>query len=254
MKIRVLGCYGNVTQKHRTTAYLINDRVLFDAGAVTEALSPIELRNITHVVVSHIHLDHVKGLCFLAEQLSMTEDHRVTVAGDREVLECLSRYVFNDVLWPDFTAIPDRNSPAISLQTMHPSSHTYVAGLRVEVIPVHHRIHTTGFLIKEGAKTVMMTSDTGTTERIWEIAALDEDLKLIIAHVAFPSRLNNLAATAGHMTLSTLLERIDTYGLHHVPCYVAHMKSMFVEEIVQEIEKTRRSQLFVLKQDSVITV
>jgi 3',5'-cyclic-nucleotide phosphodiesterase len=249
MKLEVLGCYGNVTERCRTSAFLINDRVLFDAGTVTEVLSLERLRGISHVCLSHIHLDHVKGLCSLAEELSMVEGQRLTVAADEQVIEALSKHVFNNLLWPDFTAIPDKERGVIRPQAM---DHNYadIAGLRVKPVPVNHRIYTTAFIIKEDAKTIMMTSDTGMTEQFWEAAKGEEHVEFIIVHVAFPNRLFNLASMAGHMTLSVLLDRIDTYRLHHIPFYVAHMKSMFEEEVRGEIKEANRQNIRVLEQGS----
>jgi hypothetical protein len=56
------------------------------------------------------------------------------------------------------------------------------------------------------------------------------------------------------MTLSMLLDRIDTFGLHHVPIYIAHMKSMFEPEIRREIKKAGRQNLRLLKQGSVLYI
>lgn len=254
MRIEILGCCGDRARDRRTTAYLINGHVLFDAGTVTEVLSPERLGKISHVCLSHINLDHVKGLCFLGEELALLGGHRVTVAGDRKVLDDLSKHVFNDALWPDFTAIPNGCEPVIEIQVMEPDGFTDIGCLRVRPVPVQHPISTTGFVIREGRKTVMMSSDTGLTDEFWRVAVSENDLKLVIAHVPFPNRLADLAASCGHMTLSVLLERIDTYALHHVPIYVTHMKSMFVEEITEEIRAAGRENLLVLEQGSELTI
>ena len=66
------------------------------------------LRQISHVCVSHIHLDHINGLCYLGEVLSMFDGQQLIVAADEPVIEGLSKHVFNNLLWPDFTAIPNR--------------------------------------------------------------------------------------------------------------------------------------------------
>jgi ribonuclease BN (tRNA processing enzyme) len=253
MKIEVLGCYGNVTRRRRATSFLVNDKVLFDAGCVTEVLPLERLRQISHVCVSHIHLDHVNGLCYLAEVLSMSEGSRLTVAADEPVIEALSKDLFNNLLWPDFTAIPDRERAVVRLEKMG-EDFTPIADLRVKPIPVEHRIYTTGFVVREGPKAIMMTSDTGATDQFWKTAAQTDGLELIIAHVAFPSRLPELARRAGHMTPSTLFDRIDAYGLQDIPLYVSHMKSMFEREIRSEIRKADRGNLRVLKQGSILYV
>jgi ribonuclease BN (tRNA processing enzyme) len=252
MKVEILGCSGNVTRNHRATAYLVNDSVLFDAGTVTDALAPARSERISHVFLSHAHLDHVKGLCSLAEEFSMKEGQHVTVLGHEQVLDTVSRHLFNGRLWPDFRIIPDKEAPAVRLEAMNPLEYIFVDGLRVKAIPVRHCVHTCGFLLKEGASSVMFTSDTGMTDQFWGEAQRDKHLKFIIAHVAFPDRLSGLAATSGHMTPSVLLNRIDTYCLHHIPFYLAHMKTFFGREIRSEIATARRQNIHVLKQGSVL--
>jgi cAMP phosphodiesterase len=253
MKLEILGCYGNVTDRCYTTAYLINDSVLFDAGTVAKVLSPARLKQISHVFISHIHLDHIKGLCVLAERLSMMENQHMTVAADKQVIKDISEHVFNDFLWPDFTTIPDKKRAVVKLKVMR-QGYTTVADLKVKPVPVTHKIHTTGFVIKEKDKAIMITSDTGVTEKFWQVARREKHLAFIIAHVTFPNRLSDLAVLSGHMTLSMLLDRIDTFGLHHVPIYIAHMKSMFEPEIRREIKKAGRQNLRLLKQGSVLYI
>lgn len=181
----------------------------------------------------------------------MSDGQRVTVTADKQVIAALSEQVFNNLLWPDFTAIPDKKRAVVRLKVMGPG-YTTIAGLRVKPVPVNHTIHTTGFMVKEGSQTIMMTSDTGLTEQFWQAARSEKHLKFIIVHVAFPGRLLNLALMSGHMTPAMLLERIDTFGLHQVPFYIAHMKSMFETEIRKEIKKAGRQNLRFLKQGSVL--
>jgi cAMP phosphodiesterase len=254
MKIEVLGCYGNVTYRCRTSAFLVNDRLLLDAGTVTEILPPERLQKISHVCISHVHLDHVKGLCSLAEELSMYDDRRITVLADESVLEDLSRYVFNDIIWPDFTAIPSKTDPVVLFQPLKPSEPLPIGTMTVRAIPVAHKIRATGFLVSEGNKAIMLTSDTGITEQFWETARTEIAPEFIIAHVAFPNRMSALATMAGHMTLSVLLDQIDRHGLQHIPVYVAHMKSMFEGEIRSEIKSAGREKIRPLEQGSVLFV
>jgi len=59
MKIRVLGAYGAEGLGQRPTAFLVNERILVDAGTVGGALTAAEQRLIQHALISHAHLDHV---------------------------------------------------------------------------------------------------------------------------------------------------------------------------------------------------
>ena len=70
MKVRVLGAFGSEALGQRPSAFLINDKVLIDAGTVTGALTVPEQLDIEHAVISHSHLDHIAGLVYLTETLA----------------------------------------------------------------------------------------------------------------------------------------------------------------------------------------
>ena len=76
MKIRVLGAFGSEGQGQRPSAFLINDRVLVDAGTVPGALTVAEQGEIEHALLSHVHLDHVVGLAFLTDMLAAADNRR----------------------------------------------------------------------------------------------------------------------------------------------------------------------------------
>jgi glyoxylase-like metal-dependent hydrolase (beta-lactamase superfamily II) len=73
MKIRVLGAYGAEGLGQRPTSFLVNDRILIDAGTVGGALTMPEQTLIEHALITHSHLDHVAGLAFLTETLAFSE-------------------------------------------------------------------------------------------------------------------------------------------------------------------------------------
>src|SRR5437667_5099129 len=107
MKIQVLGAFGSEGLGQRPSALLVNDRILVDAGTVPGALTVDEQLDIEHAVLSHPHLDHVAGLAFLTDTLAGAGVRRpVTAASVPPVIDALRRHAFNNVLWPDFSAIP----------------------------------------------------------------------------------------------------------------------------------------------------
>ena len=69
MPIRVLGCSGSIAAGCRTTAFLLDDDVLIDAGTGVGDLGLDELARIDHILLSHSHLDHVLGVPLLADSV-----------------------------------------------------------------------------------------------------------------------------------------------------------------------------------------
>ena len=69
MRIKVLCCSGGIGPGLRTTALLVNDETLVDAGTGVGDLSLSRMRRIRRVLLTHAHLDHVCGLAFMADNL-----------------------------------------------------------------------------------------------------------------------------------------------------------------------------------------
>ena len=69
MRIRVLGCSGGIGSGSRTTALLIDDDVLIDAGTGIGDLELEDIDPIRHVFLTHAHLDHIAGLPMLADRV-----------------------------------------------------------------------------------------------------------------------------------------------------------------------------------------
>jgi len=119
MKVKVLGAYGSEGQGQRPTAFLVDDRVLVDAGTVGGALSVAEQIEIEYALLSHAHLDHIAGLAFLTDTLAMVvPDRRVTACSIAPVIEALRTHAFNDALWPNFTNIPSASSSVLAFRTL----------------------------------------------------------------------------------------------------------------------------------------
>ena len=67
MNFQVLGCSGAIAAGCRTTAFLVDDDMLIDAGTGVGDLSLDALARIDHILISHSHLDHVLAIGLLAD-------------------------------------------------------------------------------------------------------------------------------------------------------------------------------------------
>ncbi len=81
MKIKVLGSFGSEGVGQRPSAFLVDDRVLVDAGTVGGALSVAEQIEIQFALISHAHLDHTAGLAFLTDTLAMVAGRGWAICG-----------------------------------------------------------------------------------------------------------------------------------------------------------------------------
>lgn len=254
MKIEILGCYGNVIGPYRATSFLINDTILLDAGTVTEVLGDERVRNLRSVFISHTHIDHIKGLFSVIDEMVALKENGIEIFAVKPVNEIISENLFNNLIWPDFTTIPSVENAILKQIEIDLEKDVEVSGVTFRPILMNHTVYTTGFIVKEGGRGFMFTSDTAKTERFWEIAKKEKGIEFIIADVSFPESQKEIAKISGHMTVSTLIECLERYGLSSVPVYIYHIKPFFIEEIKREVISSGRKNLIFLKQGETIEI
>ena len=113
MDLKVIGCHGGETPKHRTSAFILDDRVAIDAGSLTSGMELKAQCALEACLVSHAHLDHIRDLATIADNRTQTRSPPLTIAGTKQTIEILKKHFFNGLLWPDFTKIPNASHPAI---------------------------------------------------------------------------------------------------------------------------------------------
>ena len=126
MRIRILGCSGGIGAGSRTSAMLVDNDVLIDAGTGIGDLALEEIDPIRHVFLTHAHLDHIAGLPMLADSV-FDENFTVplTVYAREETLRAIQEHLFNGVIWPDFAKLPSARKPDAALSGMQPGRHGY---------------------------------------------------------------------------------------------------------------------------------
>src|SRR5258708_6403987 len=186
MKIRVLGAYGAEGLGQRPTSFLVNDRILIDAGTVGGALTMPEQTLIEHALITHSHLDHVAGLAFLTETLAFSETRRpLTVASLEPVVNALRAGVFNNMAWPDFAQIP-LDAPVMKDRTLVGEAEPRRGQAGVTPAAVNHTVPPSGFLFHDGTTGFIFSGDTGPTEALRKAARGLRRLPAAFLACAFP--------------------------------------------------------------------
>jgi cAMP phosphodiesterase len=185
--IRVLGCHGSELtiddgkgglRACRTCGFLVNDTCMVDAGSVSEGLMDAEQSKIRNVLLSHAHLDHIKGLPLLADNMAgRTLGGVIKVWSLPEVLEDLQRHIFNDVIYPDFTRLPTLEEAPLSYSPFRDETPITVDGLHVTSVRVNHTVPAVGFIIRDQESALLYSGDTSETRRIWEVGAKEPRLR-----------------------------------------------------------------------------
>ncbi len=252
MRIRVLGAYGGSTPAHRQTSFLLNGTVALDAGALTEALTLDEQARVKAVVVTHSHMDHVASLPFLVENVFGRTRDAIEIYAPDEVIASLKRHLFNDDLWPDFTRIPSHLLPTVSFRPIASRVPAAVDGLSVTAVPVSHVVPTYGYLVSDGASTVVFSGDTGPTDALWEAARLAPNVTAIFVECSFPDGMTDIAEVSRHLTPKTLKSEMAKFPAG-VPVHLYHMKPPTLAALSAEIAALGCPNVRILKDGDLVT-
>ncbi len=253
MKIRVLGCHGSQLPNHNTTSFLLEKNVLIDAGTVTPVLTLAEQLRIDYIFVTHAHLDHVRDIMFLVDNLCYAKRERpLVICSSRGIIENIHRHLFNNVIWPDFSKIPSAKAPLIKFEILTPGRKKAFGDMQVRAIGVHHTVETVGFMIEAQDKTVLFLGDTGPTENVWKAARTAKDLKAIFVETSLPGSMQDIADKTGHLTPLTLACELKKLKNAKPDIYLYHMKPRYAGVISREVAAIQNRKIRIVKDGQVI--
>jgi len=243
MRVEVLGCYGGASPSCRLTCLVVNGRVALDAGCLAQAL-PLERQyRIEAVVVSHSHMDHTNGLPFFIDNVfGRRED--LDIRGNPATIQALREHLFNHATWPDFSLLPNST---IRFEPFTSEEPFEAGGVRFTPVPVTHVVPTHGFLVEMDGSALLWSSDTGPTERFWQVANEAERLDAVCIEVSFENSLQPIADASQHLTPRTLAGELAKLE-RDVRVLVHHVKPGSLEMVQREIEALGDSRVEFLEQ------
>ncbi len=248
MKLRILGCYGGVIGQFRSSAYLLDGRILVDAGSGVLALTIPEARALEACVITHSHLDHIgflPALCDLRDNCPTLHVHAIP-----ETLAAIHDHLFNGVVWPDLTVLPP-GRPRLALHPIATDAPFPLGGLTFRAIPVSHTVPAVGYLVDDGGRPVVFSGDTGPTERLWQAAA-DANARLVLVDVAMSDRMTDVAQRYGHLTPALLREVLPRLP-SDAKVRIIHLKPGYLDEVLHDLEPILASdaRVAIAEQDGV---
>ena len=265
--IRVLGCYGSIAARCHTTAFLLDEDILIDAGSGVGELRLDELACIDHILLTHSHLDHILSIPLLADtviKLRMGSGgpqalRPIHVHALPQTLEALRAHIFNGVIWPDFTRLPSVERPVLVL---HPIEVGQVLSFearggrgprRIQVLPAAHTVPAVGYGVHTEQGLWVFTGDTGPNAALWQ-ALQGQRIAHLIIETAFGDEESALAKISGHLCPSTLAHELAQLN-GEVSVYITHPKPGEVPAVLSQIrsldcrhriESLREGQRFVM--------
>ncbi|QQR75173.1 MAG: 3',5'-cyclic-nucleotide phosphodiesterase [Holophagales bacterium] len=247
MKIETLGVFGGESVDCRMTCLLINDGIALDAGSLSQVL-PIERQRAVHsIVLSHSHMDHTSSLPFFIENVFGKLRDAVDIYASPAAIYALRKHLFNNDTWPDFTRLPNHLLPTLRFHELVDEVPFVVDGVTFTPIQVNHLVPTHGYLIEQGDAALLWSSDTGPTQRLWEIANGLTRLKAICVDTSFDSSLQRIADLSLHLTPATLESELRK--LHRrVPILLHHLKPTCLKAVQEEVRRLQNPDLDFLEQ------
>ena len=242
MKIRVLGCSGAIAAGYKTTAFLLDDDVLIDAGTGVGDLPLDALATIDHILLSHSHLDHVLGIPLLADAVlrlrAAAGKPPIQVHALPETLEALRRHIFNGAIWPDFTRLPSRDAPVLSLHPFQIGDRLDLGGRAIEVLSAAHTVPAVGFAVDGGSASDhahwVYTGDTGPNPALWQRLA-QLRLSHLVIETAFSDDECELAHISQHLCPADLGQELRQLA-GSVDVRITHIKPGEVDAVMQGVQ------------------
>ena len=235
MQVRVLGCSGSIARGCRTTSFLIDGKILIDAGTGVGDLSLEEMAKIDHVFLTHSHLDHIAALPLMLDAVSGMRKQPLQVHALPETIHALREHIFNGVIWPDFAKLPNSTDPFLRYETISQGQVVEAGGTTVEVLPAIHTVPAVGYAVQACSGLLVYSGDTGPNPALWR--RLNElPVSVLIIETAFSNQEIDLATRALHLVPDLLVRELAQWKPIQ-PCsvYISHIKPAEVDLICEEI-------------------
>jgi len=249
VKVKILGCSGSEAIGHNPPGFLVNDVMMLDAGTITAALTLSGQLRITDILISHTHLDHIKSLLFLADNIVGRVKKPVKIRAIPGVINAIRKHLMNDIIWPDFTKIPNAVHPVLTYVPMPLGKTVSIAGLKVKAVPMNHPVPAVGFVVSDGRSSFIYSADTGPNEGLWKEAAKTKNLNAIIVDTSFPNNLEDLAGLSGHFTPRQLHQDLMKARIgNDMPIYIYHIKPVHQKKVISELKALGRKNVKILRE------
>jgi ribonuclease BN (tRNA processing enzyme) len=243
--VRALGPYGGSAPGYRLTSFLVDGETALDAGSLTDALPLSAQRRVRRIVLTHAHFDHIASLPLLIENL-FGQSTPLEVFAPEPVLSVLSKDIFNDRIWPDFTRLPSRARPSLRLRPISLGRPFRAGSVTFTPFAVSHVVPTYGYVVAKPGRSVVFSGDTEPTDRVWAAARTARNLKAIFLELSFSDTQLEVARAARHLTPGQVRAELPK-APPRVPIYLYHMKPPSLARIRRELAAIGEPRLRLLE-------
>jgi ribonuclease BN (tRNA processing enzyme) len=255
VNIRVLGCSGAEFPGHHPPGFLLDGKILFDAGSLNHVLDEKHQLKVKDIFITHAHMDHIREIPFLADNLIIGgRKQKVNIFSIRPVIRDIKNNLLNSKLWPDMTVLPDTHHAVVGLNTVQAGQSYRVGDYVVTPHKVNHSVPAVGYLVEDKrGRRFFYTGDTGPTESTWKKVGKKE-IHCLIIEVSFPNLMEAIAIMTGHLTPGLLEKELSKMETTPGRIYITHLKPQFHRTIKKELRELRVKNLFVLREGQTLRI
>jgi len=234
MRVHILPASSAGTPGHPLTGFVIDGRLAVDAGPLGGVGTADEQAQISDVLLTHAHIDHIAGLPIFLDNVYRLAPACPAVHALPATLDALQSDIFNGRLMPDFIDMSRRMEPFMSVHPVTPDRPFAVGKYTVTPIPLRHTIPTVGYLIDDKASAVAVLTDTGPIPDVVASLAHRPRLRAVFLECSFPDHLAELADVTQHLTVG----QFAAAARHFPPTvrvFAVHVKPRYWTEVTAEL-------------------
>ena len=224
MELKVLGCSGGVGGQLRTTTLLLDEDIIIDAGTGLGDLNLQAMSCIRHIFLTHSHLDHITSIPFLVDTMFDNIKEPIIIHGLAATIDALKKHIFNNIIWPDFSRLPNSEHPVMQYQVMEVGEIVEINNRKLEMIEVNHIVAGVGYRVESETGTFAFSGDSTTNDTFWAGLNKYDTLDLLIVESAFANKDIEICHLSGHYCaellgpdLAKLNLKPDVYITHNKP-------------------------------------
>jgi len=230
MKLQILGCAGGLGPGRRLSSYLLEGRLLIDAGGL-DGIPPEQPQA---VLLTHAHLDHVMHFPLLLTSRLSRECRTLPVHCSSDTLRRLRLGLLSDKVYPDHSRLKTR-SGELNARYQLIDGPFRVLDYEVTPLPMVHAYTCYAFAIRRGSRGLIVGGDTSESGPMWDFARANKWVKSVLVEVSFPNGFEELCLRAGHLTPAMLRDQLKGFRRRSVEIHVVHVKPEMLDRVRDEL-------------------